>query len=307
MSLNMEILIAVVLFLACGGLIAWIIVTGRKTRLDARLDELTGQAATVPHKAGASLAKTTITSVATIIQPSSEEGRSLLRNRLIQAGFYSPVAMQIFLGVKVLLMAGPALVGLVLGLLGFFGLRYAVLGGACFGIVGMIGPSFWLDNAKKRWSAGLRRSLPDALDLLVICLEGGLTLQSGMRRISEELRTAHPALSNELLIVQREVQLGLRESDAMTHMAERTDLEEIRSLAGVILQAERFGTSLAKALRIHSEMLRYRRRQNAEEMAQKAGTKILFPTLLFIFPAIFVVILGPAFFQIIHAMSSMTD
>ena len=104
----------------------------------------------------------------------------------------------------------------------------------------MVGPSFWLDRAKARRSAILRRALPDALDLMVICLEGGLTLQSALHRIAEELSTAHPALADEFLIVQREVQLGLRDSEAMKHMADRTDLSELRTLVTVITQSERF-------------------------------------------------------------------
>jgi tight adherence protein C len=172
------------------------------------------------------------------------------------------------------------------------------------GILGMIGPSFWLDSAKAKRQTMFRRALPDALDLLVICLEGGLSLPGALKRISTELRMAHPELSAELGIVQREIQLGRPPGEALQQMGLRSDLEEIRSLASVITQAERFGASLVKSLRVHSETLRLKRHQYAEEMGQKAATKVLFPTLLFIFPAIFVVILGPAAIQISRTLGT---
>ena len=183
-------------------------------------------------------------------------------------------------------------------------MRYAVLGGACLGIGGMIGPSFWLDSQKKKRQTNFRRALPDALDVLVICMEGGLSLPGGLRRISSELRTAHPALAAELNLVQREVQLGRSPGEALLHLGTRTDLEEIRNLASVITQAERYGASLVKSLRVHAEILRLKRHQRAEEMAQKAAIKIMFPTLLFIFPTVFVVVLAPAVFRFMNFFHS---
>jgi tight adherence protein C len=181
--------------------------------------------------------------------------------------------------------------------------RPAFLAGGCLGILGMIGPSFWLDSRKGERQSNFRRALPDALDILIICLEGGLSLQASIRRIATELRTAHPLLAAELAIVEREIQLGRSAGEALHQMGLRTDLEEVRTLASVITQAERFGASLVKSLRVHAETLRLKRRQHAEEMAQKAAIKIMFPTLLFIFPAIFIVILGPAAFQIVEMMA----
>jgi tight adherence protein C len=116
--------------------------------------------------------------------------------------------------------------------------------------------------------------------------------------VAEDLRTAHPLLAAELNIVQREVQLGLTPGESLRKLADRTDMEEIRSLASVIIQADRLGASLVKSLRVHADTIRLKRRQRAEEMAQKAGTKILFPTIIFIFPVLFVVILAPALIQI---------
>jgi tight adherence protein C len=169
----------------------------------------------------------------------------------------------------------------------------------------MIGPGFYLDGRKKKRQTSLRRALPDALDLLVICLEGGLSLAASLRRVSSELRTAHPLLAYELNIVQREIQLGNSPGEALQKLGVRADLEEIRSMASVITQAEKYGASLVKSLRVHAETLRSKRQQHAEEMAGKAAVKVLFPTLLFIFPAIFVVILGPAAFQIVERLSQI--
>jgi tight adherence protein C len=141
--------------------------------------------------------------------------------------------------------------------------------------------------------------MPDALDVIVVCLEGGLSLPGSIHRVSTELRTAHRTLAAEMTIVQREIQLGRSTGEALQRFANRFDVEELRSLASVILQAERFGASVIKALKVHADSLRLKRRQKAEEMAQKASVKLVFPTVLFIFPSLFVVLVGPAVFDII--------
>src|SRR5262249_34160583 len=163
-----------------------------------------------------------------------------------------------------------------------------VIFGAFFGIFGLIAPSFWLDRRKASRQTAFRRALPDAMDVLVICLEGGLSLPGAIRRVASELQTAHPELAKEMNIVQREIQLGRTPGEALRRLADRSDLEEIRALASVIAQAERYGASLVRVLRIHADSLRIKRVQYAEELAQKASVKILFPTLLFILPCVFV-------------------
>jgi tight adherence protein C len=174
------------------------------------------------------------------------------------------------------------------------------MGGACLGILGMVGPSMWLDSQKSKRQTQFRRALPDALDVLIICLEGGLSLTGALKRVSSELRTAHPALAGELNIVQREIQLGRLPGESLQQMGIRTDLEEVRSLASVVSQAERYGASLVRSLRVHADTLRLKRQQYAEAMAAKAGVKILFPTIFCIFPALFVVVLGPAVFRVMN-------
>jgi tight adherence protein C len=312
-----EATITVIAFLmaSSGVLLLYTLVGARRTRLDTRLadlEEQQGISSGAAHEgtqrptARTQFTQETLPRLGTALMPTDEEERGQLQTRLIHAGFYGRQALGVFLGVKLIAMIAPALIGLALGLMGILPTRIAVLAGGCLGILGMIGPSFWLDSRKGKRQTMFRRALPDALDLLVICLEGGLSLPGSLKRVSSELTTAHPVLATELNIVQREIQLGRSPGEALKQMGFRADLEEIRSLASVITQSERFGASLVKSLRIHAETLRLRRQQYAEEMAQKASIKILFPTLLFIFPAIFVVILGPAAFQVMEHLSHLT-
>ncbi len=275
----------------------------RKTRLDTRLQDLSGTGRPLPEpEAMEHLALSALPRLGAPLVPSDEDERTLLQARLIHAGFYGRQAMAIFLGAKILTMASPALIGFFVGLAGIWPLANGVLVGSVLGAAGMVGPSFWLDNRKSARQMSFRRALPDALDVMVICLEGGLSLSAALRYVAEDLRTAHPLLADELNIVQRGVQLGLSPGESLRHLAQRTDLEEIGSLASVVIQADRLGASLVNTMRVHADSLRVKRRQRAEEMAQKAGTKILFPTIIFIFPALFVVILAPGMIQIMDML-----
>ena len=250
------------------------------------------------------IATQTLPKVGNIIIPTSDDERTLLQNRLVQAGFYSRNALHLFLATKFLFIVVPTVISLafVVGL----GLpRKVLLYPAILGIFGMIGPSFYLDRLKSKRQIRFRRALPDALDLLVVCVEGGLSLPASIKRIAMELRTAHPELSCEFNLVQKQVQMGMTPGEALEQLGFRSDLEEIKQLASVVNQSERFGASISKSLRVAGETLRVRRQQHAEELAQKAAVKILIPTLLFIFPSIFVVILGPAMYQIFEMFESM--
>jgi len=286
-------------------LLVSLLVGGRRTRLNSRLRDLSGQGGPAMDTITlGKIASTTLPRMGTPFIPTDEGERTKLQTRLIHAGLYRRQAMVVFLGVKVLLIA-PAFLCVAASLMGVVTLWQGLMIGLCLGIGGLIGPSFWLDRMKRKRQSNFRRALPDALDVLVICLEGGLSLSAGLRRVSTELRTAHPALASELAIVQREVQLGLTSGEALKKMGERSDLEEVRSLASVILQSERLGASLVKSLRVHAESLRLKRYQRAEEKAAVAATKVLFPTLLFILPAVFVVVLGPAAFHLIEMFGKM--
>jgi tight adherence protein C len=287
-------------------LLIFLLVSGNKSRLLSRLRDLPNQGPGGPAPdTAAGLALAALPKMGAALVPKDEEERTRLQTRLVHAGLYGRQAMPLFLGVKLLLTVGPAILGLLIGLTGLVSARDGAVCGACLGIVGLIGPSFWLDRRKKERQTTFRRALPDALDVLVICLEGGLSLQGAIRRVASELRHAHPLLAKELNIVQREIQMGRSTGEALRQFATRADLEEIRSLSSVILQSERYGASLGKILRVHAETLRTKRLQYAEEMAQKAATKMLFPTLLFIFPGIFLVVLGPAVLHVVKIFAGM--
>jgi tight adherence protein C len=280
--------------------------TGRRGRLEVRLRELSGKAGSEGETDSvAELARQALPHVAAPLMPRHEGERTRLQARLIQAGLYSRQALVVFLGVKMLLITVPIIAGLVVSLFGVVALQLGLVLGAFLGIAGLVGPSFWLDRRKALRQSSLRRGLPDALDVLVICLEGGLSLFAAFRRTSAELGSVHPMLAAELAIVEREIQLGRSTGEALRAFGERADLEEVRTLASVITQAERFGAALVKTLRLHAETMRVRRLQHAEEMGQKAAIRILFPTLFFIFPGMFIILLGPGLIQLLDSFAEL--
>ncbi|MBI3466968.1 MAG: type II secretion system F family protein [Planctomycetes bacterium] len=283
----------------------WLVIPGPKGRLEMRLASLGQREERLRDRIGLARFVHSLPFIGSTLMPADEGKQAHLRSRVVQAGLYGRQATLIFLGVKLLLMAIPVGLGLLAASSGILPLVQALLFGAFAGVAGTIAPSFWLDHLKSQRQTKLRRSLPDALDIMVICLEGGLSLPGSFDRVANELRTAHPMLASELRIVQREIQLGRSTGEALRQLAERFDVEELRSMSSVISQAEKFGASVVKALRVYADSLRQKRQQRAEEMAQKAGTKILFPTLLFIFPAIFVVLLGPALIQILDMFRNL--
>ena len=224
------------------------------------------------------------------IVPRSQAEVSIVQQRLIRAGYRKDSTVKIFYGAKVLVPLTLCLLALVTGLAhsnAFF--VYAVALG-----VGFLAPDFWLGRQITRRQAQIRRGLPDALDLLVVCIEAGLSLDQASARTSEELRLGQPAVSDELSIVVLEQRAGRPRADAWKHFAERTDVDSVRNLASILVQSEKFGTSVAKTLRVHSDTLRTKRRQKVEEQAAKTTIKLVFPLVFFIFPSLFLVTLGPA-------------
>jgi tight adherence protein C len=225
-----------------------------------------------------------------------------LRQRLIQAGYPSPSAVPIFMGTRVLLPAalgGSALLGLPL--LGFSPLA-GILGAAYFGGMGYVAPSLQLRIRTKRRQKEMQRALPDALDMLVVSVEAGLGLNQALVRVAEEVDRLSPVLSEQMSLVNLEIRAGTPREEALRNLAERTGLADLASLVGMLIQTDRFGTSVAQALRIHADTMRTKRRQRAEEAAAKTTIKLIFPLVFCIFPALFVVILGPALIQIMQAL-----
>lgn len=229
---------------------------------------------------------------------------SQLKHRLAKAGIYNPSAVGRFVSVRLSLMLLGAAIAICLGVVGYLQIDAALLAACISGCFGALLPSLWLDRAINEYHHLLRKSLPDFLDLMIVCLEGGMSLQDTIRRVSDELQLAHPALAAELGLVQRDIELGATVDQALKRFAARTDHEAIRTLSTFIRESQRFGTNITVALRSHADMLRSQREQAAEENAQKAAVKILLPTLLLIFPAIFVVAVGPAVIQIQQAFSA---
>jgi tight adherence protein C len=234
--------------------------------------------------------------------PKSEKEVGVLRQRLIRAGFRNDSAVKIFYGSKVLAIIVLFGIALVTGMMNYFNPLFTgiiVLG------LGYLGPDFWLGHAIKKRQRKITKGLPDVLDLLVICMEAGLSLDQATSRTAQELPASQPELCDELTIVVLEQRAGRARSEAWKNMAERTDVESVRNLVSIMVQTEQFGTSIAKMLRVHSESLRTQRVQMVEEMAAKTTIKLVFPLVLFIFPALFVVTLGPAAIIMMETMNSV--
>jgi tight adherence protein C len=223
------------------------------------------------------------------VLPRSQAEVSIVEKRLIRAGYRKESAVKIFYGAKVLVPVTLCLLALISGLASaspFF--AYASTLG-----VGFLLPDFWLGRQISKRQKQIRLALPDALDFMVICVEAGLSMDQATARTAEELRLARPALSDELDIVVLEQRAGRMRSEAWRQFADRTDVDTVRMLVSVLVQSEQLGTSIAKTLRIHSETLRTKRRQQIEEQAAKTSVKLVFPLVLFIFPSLFVVAVGP--------------
>ncbi len=209
---------------------------------------------------------------------------------MVRAGFRNPNIMATIRGVKILLPI------LFVSLVYFTGLYLwsPILILSCALLAGFFLPEMWILWRVDARQQRLRRALPDALDLLVICVEVGLGLDQAFLRVAQELRVVHRELSDELQLVNFEMRVGKSRLEALRDLATRTGIEDVKALVAMLAQTERFGTSVAQSLRVHSDEMRIRRRQRAEEMSAKTTVKMVPPLVLFIFPALMVVILGPA-------------
>ncbi len=227
-------------------------------------------------------------------------GDADVRQRLLHAGYRRPNAGAVFLGIRLALPL--ALGGLAFAAALAFRLPSAVLPAACAAILGYVLPSFALDGRVKKRQKEITLALPDALDLLVVCVEAGLGMNQALLRVADEIEHVSTAMSEELGLVNLEIRAGTPREDALRNLGERTGVEDLRGLATMLIQTDRFGTSLANALRVHADTLRTKRRQRAEEAAAKTAIKMLFPLVMFIFPSLFIVILGPAAIQILRTL-----
>jgi tight adherence protein C len=209
---------------------------------------------------------------------------------MVRAGYRSASAMMAMQGIKILMPVGLVVLVFTTGMYRLNVVFVPLLAA----VVGYLLPELWLMWRVQARQHRLRLGLPDALDMMVICVEAGLGLDQAIMRVAQELRITHPQLSEELQLVNMEMRVGKTRLEAMRELARRTGVEDIKALVAMLIQTERFGTSIAQSLRVHSDDLRMKRRQRAEEMSAKTTVKMVPPLVFFIFPALMVVILGPA-------------
>jgi tight adherence protein C len=312
LAVNMSALIPVAVF---GGAmaLAWLLMdwmgANQRSRAEERLDdwrdpsgrrkreELTKH----PSEAVSRVLEKATPALAKPLQPKSEQELGKLKTRLLQAGFRSQEAPTIFLGLKFLSL----IVGLVLGGSGIlmFGTQtQTMLNSAAVACVLFFIPDVLLSLFASKRKESIFLGLPDALDMLVVCVEAGLGLDQAMRKVAEEMKRTYRVIAEEFGLCNLQLQMGKTRSEALQDLGVRSGVEDLRQLASILIQADKFGSSIAQALRIQSESMRTRRRQMAEEKAAKTAVKLIFPLVLFIFPGIFVVLVGPAGIEMYRKM-----
>src|SRR4030042_472864 len=238
------------------------------------------------------------------IKPKGERGLSHLRKTFFKAGYRGENAPIVFFGMKVLMA--------ILLAIGFFLIKLFILVTMAplptiffvilFALVGFYLPNLWIQIRISSRREKIQKGLPDALDLMVVCVEAGLGLDAAINRVGEEMKFSNKVLSEEFKILNLELRAGKQRRDALRDLASRTDLEDLNSLTAMLIQTEKFGTSIGQALRVHADSMRTKRYQKAEEIAQKMPVKLIFPLFLFIFPSLLIVILGPAFISIMRSL-----
>jgi tight adherence protein C len=237
------------------------------------------------------------------VLPKSQAEVSVVKQRLMRAGYRKESAINIFYGCKVLV---PLLLCAVSAVTGLASLSPFFVYASSLAL-GFLAPDFWLGRQISVRQSKIRRGLPDVLDLLVICIEAGLSMDQATSRTAVELSHAQPELCDELSIVVLEQRAGRPRAEAWKHLSERTDVDCVRNLVSMLVQSEQFGTSIAKTLRVHSDTLRTQRVQAVEEAAAKTTIKLIFPLVFFIFPSLFLVALGPAVISMMDSFKLLTN
>jgi tight adherence protein C len=295
-------LLAFALGSAVVGAAAYRLMPGRATAIDRRLEELIAPRDDVAERAPRMDAFVGFVKRLGEKAPQSAKELGPLRLRLVQAGYRRPEALTVFFGIRVLaalglftLFASPIIarpnILLALGGLG----------------IGYLLPGMVLARMAKRRSHRIRLALPDALDLLVVSVEAGLGLDQAISRVAAELSFAYPDLSDELKMINLELRAGKPRAEALRNMADRSGVDDLSALVTMLVQTDKFGTSVAQSLRVYSDTLRTKRRQRAEEAAAKTGVKMVFPLVLCIFPAIWIVTIGPAAIKFVTVLFPMLE
>jgi len=301
-------ILTILTFLATAGVVVAIVYafSPAEVSVATRLARLAGLAG--PAKEEAKFAdrqkervRDTLATVGKMMPTPGTEKASRTQLLMFRAGYRSSEALLAMRGVK-LLFPIAALAGMYFS--GLYRINvFFVPVATC--AVGYLLPDMWLTWRVSVRQRKLRKALPDALDLLVICVEAGLGLDQALMKVSQDMKIAHPELSEELQFVNLEMRIGKTRIDALRELARRTGLDDIKSLVAMLIQTERFGTSIAQSLRVYSDDMRLKRRQRAEEMSAKTSVKMVPALVFFIFPALMVVILGPAIITLMHQLSFM--
>jgi tight adherence protein C len=233
--------------------------------------------------------------VASYVLPRNEIERNRITQTLVHAGFRSPTAAQSYYAIKVILVVAlPAVFLVVTRWFPNLTTQMELIGALSASGIGLLIPNMVLTRLLDRRKKRLRNGFPDALDMLVVCVEAGLGISQALQRVADELGVSHPELAQELALVNAEIRAGVDRVAALKNLAYRTGLEDIQGLVSLLVQTLRFGTSIAESLRVYSFEFRDKRMQKAEEQAAKIGTKMIFPLVIFLFPGFFVVAVGPA-------------
>ena len=225
--------------------------------------------------------------------PKSPKEMNRIQRLLASAGYHGPWPATIFAVAEIVV---PVL--FFVTTVYFFGTGTALIFAIIFALIGYQVPTLWLGRAITRRRREIQNGLPDAIDLMIVCVEAGSAIDQALNRVAEELAIAYPALARELEMVSSETRAGKPRLEAFRNFAERTKVEDVRSLVAMLIQTDRFGTSIGQALRTHAETSRTKRRQRAEEKAAKLGVKLLFPLVFCLFPAFYVVVVGPSMLQL---------
>jgi tight adherence protein C len=247
---------------------------------------------------------TLIRSLGALARPKDETEISHLKKTFLRAGIRNEKASMTFFGAKVFLgILFPALFSMVkMAILGPIPSIYTLLILFLLAVFGFYLPGIWLRMRVTKRKEQMTEGLPEALDMMVVCVEAGMGLDAAINRVGEEIALSNKIVGEEFRLLSLELKVGKQRKDALRSLAMRTDLEDVNSLVTLLVQTEKFGTSIGQSLRVHSDSMRVKRQQRAEEIAAKLPVKLLFPLIVFIFPALFVVILGPAVIRFIRIL-----
>jgi tight adherence protein C len=308
--LNYKLVVPFAIFGLFAAVAWWLMETlaGKKPRAEERLEDLKNpgrrRKQQEAEKEGSTVSKVLekASPLARPLQPTKEADVSKLKATLVTAGFRGETAPSIYLGCK--------FVGLIVGLFlcgGPMILYSGVSKNTIMQVVAVAGTLFYVPTIVLWFITKKRKDqiffgLPDTLDLLVVCVEAGLGLDQAMRKVAEEMKSNFPVISEEFGLANFQLQMGRPRAEVLQELAARTQVDDLRSLAAILIQADKFGSSIAQALRVQSDSMRTRRRQLAEEKAAKTAVKLIFPLVMFIFPGIFVVLVGPAAIQMVREL-----